>query len=192
MRGAGGTELPSVVKGSKSGRHEDLSAMHPHFWGIEEEKPAQIARTLAESAGVGDVKRREAFPSAKGRSWARALQPGLIDPSLTSSSLRTQNLKEEWEEQHGLNYDENSASTIRPVVATGALTPAAARMLGRGPKGERRSPTRTSWAGGSSLHSGEGLMRLIADDKSSSMKGWKALFTHGGVGHRGSQVLALP
>ena len=163
--------------------------MHPHFWGIEEEKPAEMLRQLADSAGLSEVKRREAFPSAKVRTWSSASRSGLLDSSLSNGALRTQTLKEEWEERHGLKIDQDQqASTLRPVVATGALTPAAARMLGRGPNGERLAATRTSWVGGSSLHSGgEGMMRLVVDDKSESMKGWKALFKHGGASHEGSQ-----
>ncbi|KAJ1489965.1 hypothetical protein T484DRAFT_1778549 [Baffinella frigidus] len=72
----GGSGLPTVGKGSKSGRQEDSSAMHmhPHYWGIEEEKPAQIAelRRIQNATGLAEQQNRR-FILRPNMTWAEGV-----------------------------------------------------------------------------------------------------------------------
>jgi len=101
---------------------------------------------------------------------------GLLDPSLTTSSMASHEAREQLNARWGLQYDpEEFANSLRPVVPAGAVTPAAQRMLSPG-KSRRRShstePANPQYSGGML-----GKISIRRSQESLPDSNWRAVFT---------------
>ena len=153
------------------------SALDPAFWGIEQRSAGRI---LKELAGAGKPRptplpREKRHPQFVNNTH----YGGLIDPSLRPSTFANEEAAAEMQARWGLAYDAATfaAQSLRPIVPSGAMTPAARRMLlAQGPDrtaAHRRSHSTEPSSAGGML----GMMTLRRSAEALPPGSWRAVFT---------------
>ena len=149
--------------------------MEPGFWGIEKHSARRILKDLA---GTSKPRPRPLPGPPRDRVWAGGpKQPGgLIDPSLRTSSMAAHEAREDLKARWGLQYDpgEFAATSLRPVVPAGALTPAAQRILAgdHHPRSHSTPPGHMRSTGGML-----GMIQMRRTTETLPESSWRAVFT---------------
>jgi len=144
----------------------------PAFWGIERHSASRILKDLA---GASKPRPKPLDRAKKQPAWSPAPKPkgGVLDVSLTTSSMARNEAKEQINARFGLQYDpaEFASTSLRPVVPSGAITPAAQRILA--PRSGRSHSSL-------SVHSAGGMLGMISVRRSKDNlpdRSWQAVFT---------------
>jgi len=151
--------------------------MDPGFWGIEKHSARRILKDLAGTNKPRPRQRPLPGPERE-REWGAAPKApgGLIDPSMRTSSMAAHEAREDLKARWGLQYDprEFAASSLRPVVPAGALTPAAQRMLAADhhPRSHSTPPGQINSTGGML-----GMIQMRRTIETLPQSSWRALFT---------------